>query len=158
MYQFVGKEPAKCLIVRQAPAERRLRQSDRDRSSEHEVNYTAALLPWPFRSKITSVPQMHALHCMHLNVTQGNRFGMVQVHCEEWWTMVNPHAKSAKQWLVSPLEAPTPLWGSRLQEEASWRRRVGDPAPSHDLFYMGINHDKPTIWGWCLPLFTTHLW
>jgi len=75
MYQFVGKEPAKCLIVRQAPAERRLRQSDRDRSSEHEVNYTAALLPWPFRSKITSVPQ---------NVTQGNRFGMVQVHCEEW--------------------------------------------------------------------------
>ena len=52
LYLFVRKEPAKCLIVRQAPAERRLRQSDRDRSSEHEVNYTAALLPWPFRSKI----------------------------------------------------------------------------------------------------------
>ena len=130
--------------MRQAPAERRLRQSDRDRSSEHEVNYTAALLPWPFRSKITSISQMH---CMHLNVTQGNRFGMVQVHGESWWTMVNPHATSAKQWLVSPLEAPTPLWGSRPQEEASWRRRAGDPTPSHDLFGVDVYHCLPHIYG-----------
>ena len=138
-----GTETAKCLIVRKAPAERRLRQSDRGRSSEHEVNYTAALLP---RLHDPSDTKLQVLRrCIHCISRKQICFfwGMVQVclqswwtmvnHGEPWWTMVNPLIKSADS--VSPLEAPTPLWGSRPREEASWRRQAGDPAASHDLFW-----------------------